>query len=457
MNIYINLEVAVRELDSKLLLAAKAAARGHHVLIGEESAIEQVRKRHNLAPGIYHTKSLTPSEKKKQLHSQLKTAGFLITSIDEEGGLVDANYDRFAKLRYSEEMLDYTDAVFCWGAQDYNALKKSFPTHANLIHMTGSPRVDLWRPEGKEYSLDPTDIPERPYLLVSSNFGLLNNYRHFWELVQFERKAGYFDRDPDYEKNRYYRAAETITLMYEFIKAIEHLAEQFPELDIVVRPHPVERSESWQAMIDPRYNNIKITRSGSITPWVHKALAVMHNGCTTAMEATISSIPVLTFKPIKQKYQREIPNAVGKSVTTKFELADALRTLFVKRSSNIYRPSPEEIALVAERVWIKDGVFAADSIIECWESLFANTPANKNDWNKIARMQNIRHLKETLRNSFRSKGGGKSNTKLGHKFPAMQPRDVIQKIEQIRIAGSIAGDIRVKMLSGNMFVVGRDL
>ena len=452
MNIYIHLEIAVRELDSKLLLAVKAALRGHDVLIGEGKTIDRLRERYKLAPGIFHTKSLTPNSQKKDLHSRLKEAGFLITSIDEEGGLLDPSYERFAQQRYSEDMLDLTDAVFCWGPQDFNQLGISFPAHRQLFHMTGSPRADLWRPEGKDFSVLPADLPEKPYLLVSSNFGLLNNYKTFWDLIQFERDAGYFERDPDFERERYYMAAETMILMYEFIKAIEHLASEFPEINIVVRPHPVERPESWKALIDPRFKNILITRSGAITPWVHNAVAVMHNGCMTAMEATLSRVPVLTFKPVNQEYPRAIPNALGVSVTTRSELADALRKLLQNGQDKAFAPDKNALRLVAERIWYEDGVLATDKIIEFWEKMSPKPVSGDTDWESIARKQSFRKLRGELSSAFKKKR--KKGT--GYKFPKTSLQEVEDKIAKIQKAASIPGNIAVKMLDDNViFVTGK--
>ena len=64
MNIYLHVEVALRELDSKLLLGVIAASRGHQVLISDISEIERGLRRGILNPGIFHTKSITPSEHK---------------------------------------------------------------------------------------------------------------------------------------------------------------------------------------------------------------------------------------------------------------------------------------------------------------------------------------------------------------------------------------------------------
>ena len=41
MNIYLHVEISMRELDSKLLLGVIAASRGHQVLISDISEIER--------------------------------------------------------------------------------------------------------------------------------------------------------------------------------------------------------------------------------------------------------------------------------------------------------------------------------------------------------------------------------------------------------------------------------
>ena len=64
MNIYLHIELAVRELDSKLLLATLAASRGHQVIISDLESIIKGMNMGILSPGIFHTKSLTPAKHK---------------------------------------------------------------------------------------------------------------------------------------------------------------------------------------------------------------------------------------------------------------------------------------------------------------------------------------------------------------------------------------------------------
>ena len=71
MNIYLHVEVAVRELDSKLLLAILAAANGHEIVISSMGEIIKGLKKGILTPGIFHTKSLTPSKSKIDRHQEI--------------------------------------------------------------------------------------------------------------------------------------------------------------------------------------------------------------------------------------------------------------------------------------------------------------------------------------------------------------------------------------------------
>ena len=119
MNIYLHIEVSTRELDSKLLLGVIAASKGHEVLISDISEIERGIRIGILNPGVFHTKSLTPSQNKISFHKKLIDKGFLITSLDEEAGLELENYKKFSDARYSKKTMDQSAAVFCWGNDDF--------------------------------------------------------------------------------------------------------------------------------------------------------------------------------------------------------------------------------------------------------------------------------------------------------------------------------------------------
>ena len=125
MNIYIHVEVSLRELDSKLLLATLAAARGHQVIVSDLHGIILGLQKGILPPGIFHTKSVTPGTTKIARHQLIIDNGSLITSIDEESSL-KMTHDQFAVDRYSEHSIGQASAIFGWGSNDTETLKKIF-------------------------------------------------------------------------------------------------------------------------------------------------------------------------------------------------------------------------------------------------------------------------------------------------------------------------------------------
>ena len=198
MNIYIDVEISSRELDAKLLLAIIAASRGHDVLVSHLTEIMLGFKSGLLKPGIFHTTSLAPSNDKILRHKKIKDNGSKITSIDEEGGLIDKGYDKFSKLRYSEKTLEQSAAVFGWGSEDTETLKRVYPNQSQKIFNTGSPRADLWRSNFLKYWGSPKNIPKRPYLLISSNMFSVSRFRPFYQNIEHLKNLGFFQRDPEF-------------------------------------------------------------------------------------------------------------------------------------------------------------------------------------------------------------------------------------------------------------------
>ena len=287
MNIYIGVEISVRELDSSLLLATLAASKGHQVIVSDLESITKGISSGLLAPGIFHAKSLTPADHKIARHQAMIDKGFMITSIDEEGGLDIPGYEDFSKGRYSEKTISQSSAVFAWGPEDVETLKRVYSRHSKKIYKTGSPRADLWKSLFFKYWGKPKSAPTKPFLLVSSNMGLANNTNPFFKVLKSKKISGYYERDPELFKRDMGRVGEDFLRTYAFIEAIRYLAANNNGYDIVLRPHPSEDIEAWKFYLED-ITDVHVIRDGSISAWVNSAFAVMHNRCTTALEATIS-------------------------------------------------------------------------------------------------------------------------------------------------------------------------
>ncbi|MDA9200201.1 hypothetical protein N9O47_03720, partial [Candidatus Pelagibacter sp.] len=359
MNIYLHVEVSVRELDSKLLLAVLAASKGHQVIVSSMGEIIKGLKTGVLAPGIFHTKSLTPGKDKIKRHQEIIDNKSIVTSIDEESGIFLHGYDQFAKERFSDLTIEQSSAVFGWGDEDVDTLREIYHKNSKKINKTGSPRADLWKSFFADYWVNPKGMPKKPFLLVASNM-ICNEFLPFHENIKLLRNAGYFQRDPELFKKRFYAVSEDYKKIHEFITAIKYLAKNNNEYDIVLRPHPQEDIETWKIFLE-NTPNIHVIREDSITAWVKNAFAVMHNGCTTALEATVSGKPVLTFNPFQMEYANDLFNTLGYNIKSKEELLVKANEIFISEQIQNQKKVVSEITEpISKKLYIDNNELASE-------------------------------------------------------------------------------------------------
>ena len=457
MIIYLHIEVLLRELDSKLLLAVLAAKRGHQVILGDISALEAGASHGALRGSVVLTTSLTPSTKKITRHRMLQNHSLTITSIDEESGLAHvSDYEDFSRQRYSSETLEQASAAFCWGNEDTEALRRVYPEHASKVVKTGSPRVDLWRPRFREYWEGSVGRPKNPYLLVSSNMSA-SSIVPIPEAVRMLRKAGYFSRD----ESELYRfiglIGEQWRLIASFVEAISYLSANSSGFDIVLRPHPGEDTETWKILLDG-LPNVHVIREGGITSWVNEAFVVMHNGCTTAFEATVAGTPVIAYTPFAQEYELKAPNDLGKRISSPGGLLDEVTKLF--QSHQVSTGIIEDLRSVpqglVEKIHIEDDELAAEKIIRVWESLEIAGESKKTDLRRFRRVlmrKKIRSFPATL---FHTLGGRSSQGSYSsQKFAGFDLSEIQAKVERLVGVLDIHATIQVKRLSKTVIVVKR--
>ncbi len=453
MNIYLHLEISARELDSKLLLATLAAAKGHQVIISNLSGIINGLKTGVLLPGIYHTKSLTPSKSKIDRHQKIIEGGCKITSIDEETGLGKKRENKFEELRYSDITISQASAVFGWGEDSVENLKKMFPKNSEKIHKTGSPRVDLWKSFFFDYWLNPKGMPRKPFLLVSSNMSALGMKR-FDENFKSVKDAGYIERDPNMFKSMFYSTSESYKKTYEFIDAIKHLAKNNNGYDIILRPHPEENIEAWKIFLKD-IPNIHVIREDSITVWIKNAFAVMHNGCTTSVETSVSGKPLLTYNPFKMDYSDEFFNSLGYVISSKEELLVAANNLF--NSKEIIEENKLDLEFsrkIQKKIFIDDNELAAEKIVKVWETLNDKSLSRKNNWIIFYLLNKIINFLRKGKNILGKLFPNRFNTlRENYKFPPFDQKDIYQRVNRFKNLLGIDTKLECKFFSDRTVLI----
>ena len=362
--IYIYYEFYKREFLSNLLLSIFAANKNFKIYIGSNNVFNLLRKKKLISPGIFHTKSLTHDIEKTNFHKELKKNNFLITSIDQEHGVIDeGNFDDlFIKSRVEKSDLDLCDAYFCWGKYDYKHLKNKFKK--NVFFISGSPRVDLWKKIFNKFWKK--DITEKNFVLFVSNFNYPNNVYPYKELIRKREKANYYKRAPNIRKQEIKFLRYQLKSMKKFTNLIEKFSKEFPNEVIFVRPHPTENIEYWNDKFKD-HENVVIKSEGDLSSYIRNAKLVVQDGCTSAMESFISNVPIINYVPIKS-----FKHPFGQFIK-KFSINVYNETSFFKLFKNKkYIILKNKKKLVNSRMLYTDKKLSSLKIVEIWNKIYKN-------------------------------------------------------------------------------------
>jgi surface carbohydrate biosynthesis protein len=446
--IYIHIEIAKREFNGRFLLALMAAERGHTVLLGH---LKPLVREGLLAPGIVHEKCLTPSHGKFSRWKPLKERGFLVTSIDEESGILGEDYGHFAQGRYSEGSLAIADAVFFWGAFDHDYMMRTFPKFADRYHVTGNPRVDMWRPEMKAFYGVNSPNP-RPFVLLPANFGSIFGQDSLDVVIKRLRRIGYIkpeSLEDIWEANTYRFWQEGVELGWEFIKAFRKLARRFPEADFVVRPHPTEAPERWRELLNPN-GNLILRPEGSISPWIRHARAIVNHGCTSALESTLAGVPVVSYESVAiSNPDLDYPRKFGVPARSYDELEAIVGSVLTDTHSNSARA---DMRLLGSRLEAIEGPFAAERIVDVWDKLDAEHLRGDQFWAPSSWLRSRPYCIDTSR--LASLAGLSGKKRVRWKFP---PFDIGTVLEAQSLFSQCLGrfsQIPVKLIGPRILKIG---
>jgi surface carbohydrate biosynthesis protein len=369
----IPVENQVRELDPKLLLALVAARRGFPTIIGNLREIDL--RLASFPTSVYLCKSMT--ERNRHVFDILVRLGHKIVTWDEEA-LVHLPDEIYYSRRLSPDVLRQLSHLFAWG-EDNAALWRRYPgMPADLpIHVTGNPRSDLLRPEIRPfYEEEATEIRRQhgKFILVNTNFNHVNAFYARQNLF-VERIAGGPPRFGKAGIGMTTEFAEALrdqkqALFDAFQTMIPALDRAFPGHTIIVRPHPTESPDVYKALA-ANCGRVRVTNDGNVVAWLMAATTLVHNGCTTGVEAFAMRVPAISYRPRVDKQVDEgfysLPHGVSHQC---FDL-DSLIGMVGEVVAGKLGPAngPERKALFDRHMTGMEGPSASERIMDVVESM----------------------------------------------------------------------------------------
>lgn len=375
MIIYIPLEVPARELSGHLLLAMAAAKSGHQVLIANNSDIWLYKRLGLLKPGAYVFKNIRIPDYSGSkdirggvggswYHKHFVESGFDLYCHEQEPPILWDNFSRYvADADLHDSQIQPFKAVFCWGQRDKQAFAKFFNDNEAFFD-TGSPRSDLWSPRFRPLYEKKAAEHLKPYLLFVSNFMLMGN-EHPARLMQAHESIKPQDRY-NAERNLLDYMQEDYSVAFSMVAAIRHLARKYPDVTIVVRPHPMESVDNWASLFSS-VRNVHVTgNTDSISPWIAHASAIIQSGCTSAVEAVLQGRPLISYGPDRACSGLTIPNKLGLRIRSLNDLEEAIGEILT--TGNAIQDQEDVEAILKPLVTIEDES-AALKIVRIMESM----------------------------------------------------------------------------------------
>jgi surface carbohydrate biosynthesis protein len=326
------IEIVVRELDFRLLLGAYCARADTQIVLGRQHLLQKLSFR--LHGALFVGKGLA-FWKSDEDYRHYKTRGFRTIFLHEEGGIYEGGDKQWAKAVHEildVDKIEAEDHVCPWGEFQAQCYRERHPRCAQHIVVTGHPRFNLCSPTYRPfYETEVNDLKRRygKFILINTNFSWNNAKGMDFNFRWYHVKPG------DSERRTFYVDQFCISAVKwaRFVQLINHLSNRFPEFQVVVRPHPAENIRYYTELLQhiPR---VTVTRQGGVQAWLLACEAVIHDGCTTAIEAYQAGARVINFRPVAdERFDIVLPNLVGVSCATEAEVEQALRRLLNGESS----------------------------------------------------------------------------------------------------------------------------
>ncbi|MEM7644850.1 MAG: surface carbohydrate biosynthesis protein, partial [Pseudomonadota bacterium] len=349
-------ETQSREFDAKLLLAQRLVDRGHPVYVG--SRIEIHKQIHRLPRGLYLAKDINRSS--TRILNIMARLGIAIAAWDEEAMSI-ADIPTFQSRRIGPGNLARIRAIFALGDQNREAVTTHPDYDGQPIWTTGNPRLDLLRPELRDY-YQPDVAPLRTqfgdFILINSNFGRLN---HFLPQERAKQRpdgtwVNIAQGTPEWWT---YRRA----VLDSFLDMLPALAARYPDRQIVVRPHPSESAALWRDLVSDR-PNVTVLHDGPVHPWILASAVALHNMCTTGIESYLLGHPVVAYEAVSSDGQRpSLANALSRRAASQGELFHLLDDLLAGHPP-AFTPADAARAQLEYEMGPQDGPLASDRIAD---------------------------------------------------------------------------------------------
>jgi surface carbohydrate biosynthesis protein len=441
--LYLPMEIAVRELDSRLLMTLIAVEQGLEVVLGQKWLIERNIKA--VPPGVMVFKTLTHRD--ARVMAEASAAGHKIISIDEE--VPAFSEGSYGLLWVSEEAVGSCDSVMCLGQGHLNSLSAKWPKLSSRLRITGNPRWDFLRPEMRALLEDQSEsLRQRfgKFILINTNSGNTNsNKKSVEEIYKGYVRDGKLNPTSRKVVDNWKELIDFESSNFAAIAPLAiRLERDFPDHQVVIRPHPAERIDTYAEQVRG-HDRIKVVFEGSAAPWLNACELLIHTDCTTGIEAFALGKPIICFETIESTlHETLLSGRLSVRTHNEDETIAAAKDMLADSRASYRTPYMEQ--QYKHFFAASEGALAAQNIVEQVNNLLGVEPNHqqatttwKPKWNFMPFWRNTKHRRlvfPILKSADLSKRLAQIATALG--LPTPELVEVGDNVFHARRSGTIA-------------------
>ena len=250
----------------------------------------------------------------------LLEAGVRVVVCDTEGGVFRDVERLVAKMSKRDDVRGAVEAYCAWGEYMADYLVDQRYHTAEQVVLTGSPRFDFYAGDWRDTCRVINEVErsaDRPLVLLCGSFPFANS--------AFATPAQEMDRrviatglprelvEAEYEADK--------AAMDALVALSNTLAEAYPDVDFVYRPHPFEQPATYETLLKP-LPNLRVHATGTVDSWLLQAdFVVVPSDCTIGIEAAMVNVPAVIPRWLGSE---DAPSVLScaRSVTSEAELVE---------------------------------------------------------------------------------------------------------------------------------------
>jgi hypothetical protein len=232
------------------------------------------------------------------------------------------------------------------------------------------------------------------------------------------------------------------------------LEEAFPACNFVVRPHPSENQQVYHD-IAGQCERVAVTNEGNVVPWLMAAKALIHNGCTTGVEAFAVDTPALSYRAsVNERLDEAFHHLANQLSHQCFEFKTLRETLHKILSANFEADDIDQRkALMNRYLAAQNGPLACERIVDIFEEMTHNfditSPGLKyrlQSWYWATR----RRFKKRIR-GYRTNFSHNRPDYLRHRYPEISLEDLRSRLNHFQLVLDDRTELRIDQIFNQFY------